>query len=510
MGAAAAMGAATARCRSSRAASSFAVFALVCSTAGAAKVLVIGGTGRIGTACATHLLRREPSLHVALAGRDAARGAAACEEVRRDAGHGDVSYAPLDYTSASLDVAGYDAVVHVAGPFDGPLDEALRPLEASVAAGVPVYVDVSDPLPYLDAARSMDAAAAAAGTTALVAAGAFPGMSNVLAMRCAEVLDAEVEDLSFSYFTAGLGGSGTVNLDITNYGFGPPMARYVDGALAKCEAYAGTDLGTADYFLDGDDGRTEDVWAWPFPEAATVAEELAISGSSTAGMGTAPGAWNLMLRFLVAVVPRAWWRSERFSAGMARFSEPLVRLTDAFVGELHAIRVEVAARPDDGPRRRAVAAVQAHESFRRCVGQSAAEFALDAIAHPRPGVRCPEAHYAATGDRDRVLSALLSTPGTLFYDVRDAPDDPPSESGAFDAAVAAALAALAGGAFAIATSVLATGLEADNAGLGSPLTTTEVAALTAGQSAPASGPEEDLKEDDAILRVLAGARRRAR
>ena len=113
MGAAAAMGAATARCRSSRAASSFAVFALVCSTAGAAKVLVIGGTGRIGTACATHLLRREPSLHVALAGRDAARGAAACEEVRRDAGHGDVSYAPLDYTAASLDVAGYDAVVHV-------------------------------------------------------------------------------------------------------------------------------------------------------------------------------------------------------------------------------------------------------------------------------------------------------------------------------------------------------------------------------------------------------------
>ena len=98
-------------------------------------------------------------------------------------------------------------------------------------------------------------------------------------MRCAEVLAEPVEDLTFSYFTAGLGGSGAVNLDITNYGFGPPMARYVDGALAKCEAYAGTDLGTADYFLDGDDGRTEDVWAWPFPEAATVAEELAISGS---------------------------------------------------------------------------------------------------------------------------------------------------------------------------------------------------------------------------------------
>ena len=504
MGDAAAMGAAAARCRSPRAASSFAVFALVCSTAGAAKVLVIGGTGRIGTACATHLLRREPSLHVALAGRDAARGAAACEEVRRDAGHGDVSYAPLDYTAASLDVAGYDAVVHVAGPFDGPLDEALRPLEASVAAGVPVYVDVSDPLPYLDAARSMDAAAAAAGTTALVAAGAFPGMSNVLAMRCAEVLDGPVEDLSFSYFTAGLGGSGTVNLDITNYGFGPPMARYVDGALAKCEAYAGTDLGTADYFLDGGDGRTEDVWAWPFPEAATVAEELAISGSSTAGMGTAPGAWNWMLRLLVAVVPRPWWETERFSGGMARFSEPLVKLTDAFVGEDHAMRVEASG----GGRR--VAAVQTHASFRDCVGQSCAEFVLDALAHPRPGVACPEARYRPKGDRDRALARLLSTPGTVGAGcaVVEAKAEAPA-SGLFDAAVGASLAALAAGAVAIGASLLSTGLEPDNAGLGAPLTTDELAAMMTA-APPSSDVVEDIREDEAMMKIITGNRNRAR
>ena len=52
---------------------------------------------------------------------------------------------------------------------------------------------------------------------------------------------------------------------------GPRLAAHAEYEVS----WTATDLGTADYFLDGDDGRTEDVWAWPFPEAATVAEEAA-------------------------------------------------------------------------------------------------------------------------------------------------------------------------------------------------------------------------------------------
>ena len=133
----------------------------------------------------------------------------------------------------------------------------------------------------------MSPEAEASGTAALLCAGAFPGFSNVLAMEAAAALGAPVEDLAFNYFTAGLGGSGTVNLDITNYGFGPPVARYVDGAPAKTEDYAGADLGEVEYFFPGGDGGfAAACWAWPFPEAATVAEELGISGTSRAGMGT--------------------------------------------------------------------------------------------------------------------------------------------------------------------------------------------------------------------------------
>merc|ERR1712224_1052338 len=94
-------------------------------------------------------------------------------------------------------------------------------------------------------------------------------------------------------------------------------------------------------------------------------------------------------------VPREWWRSRAFSQGLARFSRPLVAITDAFVGETHAMRIDVTAV--DGTR---VSAVQAHKSFRRIVGQSCAEFAKALLEGkgellPESGVYFPEQLFAA-------------------------------------------------------------------------------------------------------------------
>ncbi|KAL3770852.1 hypothetical protein ACHAW5_000449 [Stephanodiscus triporus] len=451
------------------------------------RFVILGGTGRIGTAVASHLLRRAPDgSRVVLVGRDECRGRDAVGEVldenpvvaRNGGGDDDeeeeggggvvVTFRKCDYRNyveLREVVSGCTCLIHVAGPY---LDENPTPLRAAIDDPTcRAYVDVSDPLEYIEKSLEMYDDAIASGTSALLAAGAFPGMSNVMAVEAASTLirrrgaDGEggaVRDVRFNYFTAGLGGSGDVNLYITNLGFGEAMSQYDGGIVRPFEALSGSILGRVKFYLDDSEMSDRDessssssssscgfgndearsrvgertVFAWPFPEAATVPAELGILGGSSAAMGTAPDVWNDVLGLLVAIVPRALWRSRRFSKFIADFSRPLVRATDALlrlaspdgVGETHAMRVD--ATGTDGC---AVSIVQAHESFRRCVGQSCAEFALDLLEQPCPGVRLPEQRYRDDGPRGKIIERLTSTPGTFAYtgpvSVISAP--PPSE-----------------------------------------------------------------------------------
>lgn len=293
-----------------------------------------------------------------------------------------------------------------------------RLLQAAIESNVPVYADLSDPLEYLEAALAMHGAAKAAGTAAVVCAGAFPGFSNVIAAECASRLTSPARDVRFSYFTAGLGGAGTVNLYITNLGFGDPVWTLRGGKRAPREV-GGLDSTRVDFFLDEADESfrrigTQTVWAWPFPEVCTVGETLGITGRSDVRMGTAPHVWNVILGAMARVVPRAWWRDERFSRALAAFSQPMVALTDRFVGETHGMRIDV--RGDGGET---VTAVQAHDSFRVCVGQSCAEFVCHLLqradSEPTCGVFLPEQLLADRDCRQQVLQRMSQTPGTFGY-----------------------------------------------------------------------------------------------
>mmetsp|Transcript_29163 Transcript_29163/g.62010 ORF Transcript_29163/g.62010 Transcript_29163/m.62010 type:complete len:478 (+) Transcript_29163:69-1502(+) len=423
--------------------------------------VILGGTGRIGTAVASHLLLRAPGSRITLVGRNQDRGSAAVSEVLGEnpsVSNDNVTFQRCDWRNdAELRLVIAEectCLIHTAGPF---LEEKPTPLRAAIDAGCRAYIDVSDPLDYLDLSLAMNSDAEESGTTAMLSSGAFPGFSNVLAVEaaslCRENSDegASIQDTRFNYFTAGLGGSGDVNLYITNLGFGEPMAQYENGKLRMFKALSGLLLGKTSFFLsekewsnkpsDGfgnDEAKArvgeQTVFAWPFPEAATVPAELGARGESSAAMGTAPDVWNDMLGLLVALVPRQLWRSKRFSQFLADFSQPLVKATDYLlklsspddVGETHAMRVDVTST-DGG----AVSVVQAHESFRRCVGQSCAEFALDLLEHPSPGVQLPEQRYRCDSSRGRIIKQLTSTPGTFAYTgpVAVSSASPPSELG---------------------------------------------------------------------------------
>jgi len=373
-------------------------------------ILYFGIVSRIGTSVASHLLLRAPKSQIILVGRDTNRGNNAVQEVRNEhpniGSTKNVSFQKCDWRNDNelrelLADGSTSCLIHTAGPF---LDEKPTPLKAAIELGCEAYVDVSDPLDYLEESQLMNDNAKDSNCSALLAAGAFPGMSNVLgieaAAKCLEISDkdASIQDVRFNYFTAGLGGSGDVNLYITNLGFGEPMAQYENGSLRMFQALSGLLLGKVSFFLSdkewsqkssskgfgNDEAKVrigeQTVFAWPFPEAATVPNELGIRGESHAAMGTAPAIWNDMLGLLVDIVPRRLWKSKKFSQFLADFSQPLVKATDYLlkltspdnVGETHCMRVDVTST--DG---NAVSIVQAHESFRRCVGQSTAEFALD-------------------------------------------------------------------------------------------------------------------------------------
>ena len=414
---------------------------------------------------ASHLLLRAPTCQIILVGRDTNRGYNAVQEVRDEHPNinssNRVSFQKCDWRNdnelrALIADSSTLCLIHTAGPF---LDEKPTPLQAAIELGCQAYVDVSDPLDYLEESQLMNDDAKDSNCSALLAAGAFPGMSNVLGMeaaaKCIEICDkddASIQDVRFNYFTAGLGGSGDVNLYITNLGFGEPMAQYENGSLRMFQALSGLLLGKVSFFLSdkewsqksssigfgNDEAKArigeQTVFAWPFPEAATVPNELGIRGESHAAMGTAPAIWNDMLGLLVDIVPRRLWKSKRFSQFLADFSQPLVKATDFLlkltspdkVGETHGMRIDVTST--DG---NAVSIVQAHESFRRCVGQSTAEFALDLFEHPCPGVQLTEQRYIDDASRDRIIQKLTSTPGTFTYSGPVVVDkaSPPTELG---------------------------------------------------------------------------------
>ncbi|KAG7337463.1 KR domain containing protein [Nitzschia inconspicua] len=421
--------------------------------------VILGGAGKIGTAVAAHLCRRSPGCTIVLTGRRPSQeGRKAIQEVEEllvkteedkrflsklHYEHVRDIWDPHDISILKDLFEQYETscVIHTAGPY---ADRSPTVLDAAIAAGVPAYVDVSDPIPFLENSLKRHDKAVKSQTTALCAAGAFPGMSNVFAMEAASMASTkyggELLDVRFNYFTKGLGGSGTINLYITNLGFGDPMTQHVEGRRRSIDYLSGKIMGTVDFFIVDQESvpthkrkqneeakrrvGTQKVFAWPFPEAATVATELSLKGSSSAAMGTAPDIWNDMLGILVKVVPRSWWRSTQFSKFMADFSQPLVLFTDKFMGsiaqdgdsgETHAMRVDVVSKQQSSEIRSMVSVVQAHDSFRQCVGQSCAEFALDLLEHPNAGVFLPEQRYRANRDRQRIIDKLTATPGTFCH-----------------------------------------------------------------------------------------------
>eukprot|EP00667_Euglena_gracilis_P016821 EG_transcript_17656 len=194
-------------------------------------VVVIGGAGRVGGSTVRHLLQFAAeegwAPRVVVAGRSAAAFLQAQARWRRQSSSAQllslidaVQFTEADAAGdasldALLEALRPDLVVHTAGPFQG--QPRPIPLEACLRHGVPRYVDVCDDIHLCAVAReTLDRKARAAGATCAIAAGVWPGVSNLMAAECVEALRQATTDptpgagraVVYDFYTAGTGGAG--------------------------------------------------------------------------------------------------------------------------------------------------------------------------------------------------------------------------------------------------------------------------------------------------------------
>lgn len=159
------------------------------------KILMLGGTGRVGSSTAASLLKLTPDHCITLAGRREERYGDALE--RRPVLK-NTTFARVDITdrdAVAAIAAEHDLVIHTAGPFQRSKD--LSVLEACIAVGTP-YIDVCDDQDYSVMTKELHDQAVKAGVPCITTAGIYPGVSNVMAAHMCSLARKEY-DSQFQY-----------------------------------------------------------------------------------------------------------------------------------------------------------------------------------------------------------------------------------------------------------------------------------------------------------------------
>jgi saccharopine dehydrogenase-like NADP-dependent oxidoreductase len=290
------------------------------------QVLILGGSGRIGSKVATDLIAHTSS-HVTIAGRNLTTGAEVSQQL------GDrVQFVAIDLTNvAQLQdaISRADLVIHCAGPFHYR-DAGV--LKLCIEQGVN-YVDVSDHPSFTRKALAYKAAAESAGITAVINTGIFPGISNSMVRRDVEQLD-QAEKIHLSYVVAGSGGAGVTVMRTTFLGLQRPFEAWIDGEWKIVKPYS--DREVVEFPKYGNVG----VYWFDMPEAFTLPETFPVKTVITK-FATVPRFYN----YLTWSVAR-WWHPKLLQTKaviefLSYVSHFMTDVTDTFSGIGVAIRSEV-------------------------------------------------------------------------------------------------------------------------------------------------------------------------
>jgi len=362
------------------------------SSSRTARVLVLGGTGRVGGSTATALSKLRPDLSVLVGGRNREKGESFASKLGERS-----EFVQVDTRDARMleeALQGVDLVVHTAGPFQRA--EECTVLQAAISTKT-AYIDVCDDTDYSWRAKGFHEQAKSAGVPAITTAGIYPGVSNVMAAELVNAArsqnDGEPERLRFFYYTAGSGGAGTTILTTSFLLLGEDVIAYNKGKEIKLKPYSGA--------LNIDFGkgvRKKNVYLLNLPEVRSAFKILGVPTVS-ARFGTSPFFWNWGMQAFANFLPVEFLRDKNKVQKLVKSVDPLVRAIDVIAGERVSMRVDL-----DCSNGRNTVGLFTHKKLSVSVGFATAAFALAVLeGNTQPGVWFPEEPEGITVEARKLL-----------------------------------------------------------------------------------------------------------
>ncbi|MDJ0706143.1 MAG: saccharopine dehydrogenase NADP-binding domain-containing protein [Leptolyngbyaceae cyanobacterium MO_188.B28] len=302
------------------------------------RVLILGGQGRIGSHVAEDILAHTQAA-ITVTGRRQHQDRTPLTWTKPER----VQYLPLDLADqADVEraIADHELTIHCAGPFGYRDDHALQ----ACIRQQKNYIDVADNPQYVQRAFTHREAAQAAGVTAIVSTGIFPGISNSMARQGIEQLD-RADQVHLSYIVAGSGGAGVTVMRTTFLELQHPFKAWIDGEWRTIQPYSDREQVEfpAPYGQCG-------VYWFNTVEAMTLPAVFPVKTVVTK-FGSLPDFYNHLTWLMAHWIPKPWLRSPKMVEFLAQVSYRMTEVTDRFSGIDIAMRVDITGEKDGRPAR---------------------------------------------------------------------------------------------------------------------------------------------------------------
>jgi saccharopine dehydrogenase-like NADP-dependent oxidoreductase len=301
------------------------------------RVLVLGGRGRIGSQVAADLVAHTQA-EVTITGRNPS--SRKLPQLQRP-----VTFAPLaleDFDrlrdairSLAKSSTTNNVVVHCAGPFHV---RDANVLKLCIEAGVN-YVDVSDHPSFTRKAMAYQAEAEAAGITAIVNTGIFPGISNSMVRQGIEQLD-QPEKIHLSYVVSGSGGAGLTVMRTTFLGLQHAFQAWIEGQWQSVKPYSDREI--IEFPLPY--GHLGVYW-FDMPETFTLPDTFPVNTVITK-FGSAPDLYNHLTWWVAHTWPPKLLKMPAMIEFLSRVGFGMTKVTDPISGIGVAIRSEITGQKD--------------------------------------------------------------------------------------------------------------------------------------------------------------------